>query len=868
MQASGSHATRTPLAVRRPRGCTSRAAWLAAATRSATLICSLIWFTGAVHAQAVPSPEDVLGYPLGERFTDHAGVLRYLDALATAVPTVVRGRPYGETPEGRALVQYVVARPDHMARIEEILERNRLLGDPDTPPARAREIASANPAVVYFSYGVHGNESSSSEAAMWTAWDLVRGADDVRGALDSLIVVIDPVANPDGRDRYVNWYRQARGHRPNPSPEAREHWEPWPGGRFNHYLFDLNRDWAWATQPETQARLATWDTWTPQVHVDFHEMGYATNYFFFPAAAPINPLYPTHILEWGRYFGAANARAFDEHGWAYYTSEGFDLFYPGYGDSWPSLLGAIGMTYEQAGSGRAGLTIRQPDDQMLTLRQRATQHRTSGNATLRAAAARRFALLSDFLRFHQAADDGLPDILVVAGEDARGSALLDLLRRQGIRVEQATRPFRADAAPHHGFSRRREFPAGTLLVRARQPRGRLAVTLLQPETVLEATHSYDITAWSLPFAYGIEAHSTRRPPDAGWIAATDRPRTAGTAPGARAIGMLAEPRFDNWPAVIRYLEDGGRVRVLNEAFTIEGRRWPAGTLFFPRVGIDDFAGRARTAGLHDIAVPVHSGRVDEGNDLGTGRSHNLTLPKVALIAGDGVAPTAVGAHWFFLEQTLQLPFDQLPPERLAAADLAAYDVIIATDMRANTLGDRGSAALKLWVERGGTLIATGSGARTVGASLAGIELRKPPEEPDETRLERALRGREDRQLERWNAQVPGAILAVQLDTAHPLAFGAGVSGDPTRLYVLHSGADVFEPDPEFETVGFFRAELERVSGVISERNLERLQQGSWLAMKRVQAGKVILFLDDPVFRHFWYATFQPYANAIMIGPGM
>jgi hypothetical protein len=825
--------------------------------------------TAPLAAQAAPpSPEQVLGYGIGQRFTDHANVLRYMEALAAAMPSMVRVQQYGESVEGRRLVQIVIARPDHLQRLDEILDRNRQLGDPATPAARAREIAASNPAVVYFSYGVHGNESSSSEAAMWTAWDLVRGDADVAGVLDSVVVVIDPVTNPDGRDRYVNWYRQARGVTPNPNPETREHWEPWPGGRFNHYLFDLNRDWAWATQQETQARLATWDRWTPQVHVDFHEMGFGTTYFFFPAADPINPMYPEHILTWGRRFGDANARAFDRHGWTYYTGEGFDLFYPGYGDSWPSLVGSIGMTYEQAGSGRAGLAVRQPDGQILTLAQRATQHRTAGNATLRAAADGRAALLSDFVAFHQSMGDGLQDIVIVPGEAGRARALLDLLQRQGIRVEQATRAFRADATPHHGFGNRRDFPAGTYLVRVRQPRGRLAATLLQPETVLDATYSYDISAWSLPFAYGIEAHSLRRTPDAGWTAAAQPPTLGGTLPSGGVIGMLAPPGFGNWPAVVRYLQAGGRVRVLNEAFTIEGRDWPAGTLFFPRAGVENYADRIRDAGIHQLAVPVATGRATAGNDLGTGGSYNVKLPRVALVGGDGAGPTALGAHWFFLEQTLQLPFDMLPPDRIASADLGEYDVIITPDMGRNALGERGNEALKQWVQRGGTWIATGSAARGLGAALAEVKLREDPRPDEETRRARGLLGREERQLERWEAQVPGAILSVQLDPAHPLAFGAALDGQASRLFVLHSGAQVFEPDPDFETVGHFQAQLERVSGVIAERSLQRLQQGSWLVMKRLGSGRAILFIDDPIFRHFWYSTFQPYASAIMVGPAL
>ncbi|HEX2189807.1 MAG TPA: M14 family metallopeptidase, partial [Longimicrobiaceae bacterium] len=341
---------------------------------------------GAAAQQAPPSPAEFLGYPMGRHFTPYAGVRDYARALADASPRV-EYRPYGVTPERRELFQLVIATPENLARLDPILAANAELTRPETSAERARQLAASNPAVVYFSYGVHGNESSSSEAGMWTAWDLARGAPEVAGALDSLVVVIDPVANPDGRDRYVHWFTSVVGETPDPDPQSREHREPWPGGRFNHYLFDLNRDWSWGTQPETRARLATWNRWNPQVHVDFHEMSPNSSYFFFPASAPINPIYPDYVLRWGKRFGEANARAFDAQGWDYYTAEAFDLFYPGYGDSWPSLTGAIGMTYEQAGHGAAGLAFRREDGDTLTLHDRAAHHRAAGNATLRAAAA-------------------------------------------------------------------------------------------------------------------------------------------------------------------------------------------------------------------------------------------------------------------------------------------------------------------------------------------------------------------------------------------------------------------------------------------------------------------------------------------------
>jgi hypothetical protein len=843
-------------------------------------------------ASRIASPAEVLGYALGERFTDVAATERYFEALAAASPRV-RVRRYGQTLEGRPLLQVVVAREDYLSRLDEVLARNRELTQPGTTEGRAKEIAATNPGVAYFSYGVHGNESSSTEAALWTAWDLASGSPSVAGVLDSLIVVIDPVVNPDGRDRYVTWYRQAQGVTPNPDPESREHWEQWPSGRTNHYLFDLNRDWAWLTQPETHARLATWDYWSPQVHVDFHEMSYNSSYFFFPATAPINPLYPEHILSWGKYIGQANAAAFDQHGWAYYTGESYDLFYPAYGDSWPSLTGAIGMTYEQAGGGSAGVEVRRRDGQILTLAMRAQHHRISGEATLRATAARKSALLGDFAHFHRTVGEGTPDILLVpAGDDARVAALVDLLRSEDREVQRATKAFQTDATAHQGFRARKEFPAGTYVVRARQPRGRLAVTLLQPETVLKASFSYDISAWSLPYAYGVEAHRSSRVPDADWQtvpkppepdftrsvkhegleAATISRARDGAANGnatSEPYGYLVRPTVAAWRALVQYLQQQMKpvAVILQHGFTIEGNRWPAGTIFLARGEEQNQRDLVAASGLTPYAVPVRSGFATEGHDLGTDESYRIKLPRIAVLTGEKISASSYGAHWFFLEQTLRLPFNAVPAERVADLHWEDYDVLVVPELAGSTFDDKTLEPVKRWIQRGGTLIAVGGAAKALATPLAEIKAREEKKD-EKADLDRALRGREAREQDRWQQEVPGTILATRLDPAHPLAFGAGAGADSTRLYVLKNGNLVFEPDEAYESVAFFPDKLEKVSGVISGKSLEQLSRGTWLATKRVGRGHVVLFADDPLFRAFWYGTFQPYINALMLGPSL
>jgi len=841
-------------------------------TGAVALASALFSVVSAAAQPAPPSPEQVLGYALGERFTAYAGVQQYARALAAAAPDRVRYLAYGQTHEGRELFQLVIARPDVMSRLDAVLAANGELTRPTTTALRAAQVAASNPAVVYFSYGVHGNESSSSEAALWTAYDLARGAAEVRGVLDSVVVIIDPVVNPDGRDRYVNWYRSVRGERPNPDPQSREHREPWPGGRYNHYLFDLNRDWAWGTQRETRARLATWWRWNPQVHVDFHEMGYNSSYFFFPATAPINPIYPDYVLKWGQRFGQANARAFDQHGWAYYTGEEFDLFYPGYGDSWPSLTGAIGMTYEQAGHSAAGQAVTRTDGDTLTLRERAMHHWASGEATLRAAMAGKTQLLTDYASAARTAGTNEQDFLLVPGTDpTRVQALVAHLRMQGIEVERANGGFGAGARPYAGFAARSQFPAGTYRVRARQRLGRLAVTLLQQETPLRADFSYDISAWSLPYAYGVAAYRVSPGLGGGWspvpaFVSTDGPGNgvaSNAAAPSPAYGYLVLPGAEQTGAVMRFLDAGGRVRVLGKAATFGGRKWPAGTWFLPTRGNDSLQARAARAGLGAFAASVATGRSEEGIDLGSENVRAIRRPRVAVVSGDGVDPSSFGALWYFMDQQLGMNFDAIDGGDLARSDLSQYDVVVIPDASPRAI--RGAAdTLKAWVQRGGRVVALAGGAEAF-AEAAGVKTREAPADSSAIRS-RYLQGREERERQEFRQEVPGMITTVTLDPAHPLAFGAGQDGNAAQTFVLHQGSLVFEPGEGIETVAYFPAAPQRLSGLISNDNLRRLRQGGWLVSKEMGRGSVVLFADDPLFRLFFRSTQPLLLNAILLGP--
>jgi len=357
------------------------------------LLLGLLLSACCCFAQAPPSPEAFLGYPLGAHFTPHYKIVEYFRAVAGAVPEQMKLEQYGTTYEGRPLLLAFIASPENMRRLEDIRKNNLRLAGMLHDSLKPDEHA---PVIVWLSYNVHGNEPASSEAAMKTLYELVNPASArAKQWLPNSVIVIDPCINPDGRDRYVHWYNDVVGAQPNADPQSREHQEPWPRGRTNHYNFDLNRDWAWQTQVETQQRLKKYNAWLPQVHVDYHEQGYNNPYYFAPAAEPYHDV----ITPWQREFqimiGKNNARYFDRNGWLYFTKEEFDLFYPSYGDTYPIYNGGIGMTFEQGGI-NAGLAVQTADGDTLTLAQRLEHHFTTGISTIEVASAHAEQLIKEF----------------------------------------------------------------------------------------------------------------------------------------------------------------------------------------------------------------------------------------------------------------------------------------------------------------------------------------------------------------------------------------------------------------------------------------------------------------------------------------
>jgi len=469
---------------------------------------SLILSFHSTFAQQIPPPQAVLGFPLGSQFSRHHQIVDYVEQLAEA-SNLVEMKQYGTTPEGRPLIAAIITSEANHKRLESIRQQNLALanmGESESTKATA---------IVWMSYNVHGDEAVCSEAAMGFMHQLLTKPSYTRW-LDSLVVILDPCLNPDGRDRYVNWYRNASSNIPNVHANSWEHHQPWPGGRLNHYCFDLNRDWAWQSQSESQQRLAFYQQWMPQVHVDFHEMGYNSPYFFAPAAEPYHPQITSWQREFQQLMGANHAKYFDQNNWLYYTGEVFDLYYPSYGDTWPIFNGAQGFTYEQGGSGRAGRAVARSKGDTLTVQDRLQHHLTTSISTVELSFQHRDKLLEAFQDYFSGEVSGKYKTYIVkkANASPRLSAFTKLLYRQKITYTTAAESIKKSFTGFSYLANASEtsfsLEKGDILISTNQPQGHLVQVLFEPHTTLSDSLTYDLTAWALPYVFQIEAYAAEQ----------------------------------------------------------------------------------------------------------------------------------------------------------------------------------------------------------------------------------------------------------------------------------------------------------------------------------------------------------------------
>ena len=827
------------------------------------LLC-LSWLsTGAQAQDALQPPAAFLGYELGDRFTPHHRVVDYVRHVAEQSPQV-QLQQYGTTYEGRPLLTAFVSSPGNLEQLETIRQNNlrkagRATGD----------ISGPETAIVWLSYNVHGNESVSTESAMQTLYELAdSGNNRTRPWLDDVVVVIDPCMNPDGRERYVQWYNRMVGRTPNAAPQAREHDEPWPGGRANHYYFDLNRDWAWGTQQETQQRLPLYNRWLPHIHVDFHEQGVNDPYYFAPAAEPFHE----NITDWQRSFqttiGKNHARYFDQNSWLYFTREVFDLFYPGYGDTWPLFNGAIGMTYEQGGSGRAGLAVETAAGDTLTLYDRMIHHHTTGLSTVEIAAENSNRLQAEFAAYYEQAQTDPPGpyeayVVKPGGHADRLAALAEHLNHQGIQYGYATEERRTRGV-HYGQqeTQRVTVAPGDLVISAYQPKSRLVKVLFEPKPELADSVTYDITAWALPYAYQLEA-----------AALTERlaPDTE-QAPDQAESDLAVERPYaylTPWRSVqdLRFLsallQADIKLRFAQKPFTIDGRDYARGTLVLTRTGnthLGDRFDEIVRATAQQMEQPLHAvrtGFVDTGSDFGSDNVPFLERPNVAILAGSPLSSYAMGEVWHYFDQQIQYPATLMHADGFEVNDLDDYHVLVLPSGGYDSvLDDEAKAALRSWIRDGGRVIAMG-GALSAFAGSDGFALkRKSDESDDEDAPKTTPYSQRDREAAAEGT--PGSIHPVVLDNTHPLGFGLGAT-----YYTLKRNDDNFALMDDDWNVGRLDTGTP-VSGFMGHEAQQRIANTLVFGVESMGAGAIIYFVDNPLFRGFWYGGKLLFGNAVFL----
>lgn len=815
-----------------------------------------------VSAQTVPTPSEFLEYPLGTKFTPHFKVEAYFRKVAAAAGGMVKLESYGETYEGRPLLLAVVSSPANMARLKEIREQNLNL-------VAGKGQAGNQPVIVWLSYNVHGNEAVSTEAAMQTLYALTTERKDLLG---NAVVIIDPCLNPDGRERYVNFYNSTQSKGSDPAPYAREHFEPWPGGRSNHYYFDLNRDWAWQSQLESRQRLVQYNQWMPQVHVDFHEQGIDAPYYFAPAAEPLHDV----VTPWQRSFqveiGKHNAGYFDAKGWLYFTREQFDLFYPSYGDTYPMYNGAIGMTYEQGGSGRAGLAIVTRQGDTLTLKDRMEHHITTGIATIEMAARNAGRVVSEFAKYYreavtQPAGEYKSYIVKAAGNPEKLQQLYELLKRNGIEAGFASGSGNANGFFY--FSGKIEsfrIEPGDMVISAYQSRSNLLRVLFEPVARLADSVTYDITAWSLPYAYGLPAYALKQKMDiATGLPAIQPPVAQGQ--GATYAYLAPWNSTRDLKFLVALLNRNIRVRYSETAFSIGGQNYPAGTLVITKSGNEGMnrpfetvvPELARRMGISLVQVPT--GFVDKGADFGSDKIRYVSKPKVAVVAGDGVSSLGMGEVWHFFEQQIDYPVTVLPVSSLYSTDWKTVDVLILPDGNYSMLSDKAVAdRLKEWVSAGGKLIAMEEAVAQLSQGDWGIRLKKDEKKEDDKKDPYSLlRSYANRERESVTQFIPGAIYKVQLDKTHPLAFGY-----PDYYYTLKQNDKL----AEFIGSGGWNVGVLKkdsyLTGFVGAQTKARLQDGLLFGVKNMGAGEIVLMIDNPLFRSFWENGKLLFGNAVFL----
>jgi hypothetical protein len=904
------------------------------------------FYTRGEYRPNVPRPQSILRYDVGDFHTTYAQMEQVINAIASAAPDRVKIFDIGETNEHRMQHLVAISSPENMARLDEIKANIGRLADPrKTSSAEAQQIIQNDPSIAWMAYTIHGNESASFEAMMQVMYQLAASNEpETLNILKNTVVLLLTGENPDGHERFVTFYNSiAVG---DANRNAYEHREPWAiFGRYSHFRFDLNRDTLAQSQKETQNMQAAFMEWHPQLSIDHH--GQPSQMFFPPDSLPINPNLPQPAFDkWNSRYGRANAAAFDANHWDYYVRDIYDAFYPGYWDMYPSLNGAIGMTYETDGGGFKGIRWTRDDGTIVTLRSAIAKHYVAGLTALSITAQNKNERLKDYYDFHANAMRDAANtwkikrvVISPAKDPVKAAELVELLRRSNIEVKIASEGFNSKVA--HSYMEKnapaaaRSFPAGSYVIDLDQPQAVLIKAILEQDTpqdkafvddnmarfrrnqmrgsgqTKEDFGFYDITAWSLPLAFGLDAWWTEDVSPVNGAMATAESVAAlkrGNYGGRASVAYIIPYDSDSTgPAMIRLLQQGYRIAVATKPLNAAGKNWPRGTFVIrisrnPDTIHDAVAKLANDLGIRVIAA--NSGFPDEGDTGIGGESVNsLRMPKIAMVADDAVDQTSYGSIWWTLDR-YGIPFTALSVSAIRGGALKDFNVLILPDGSAGRymalFGAGGVSTLKSFASEGGTII-TARGA-SVFAALKDVNLTSsrlvgsdaddekgkadddkaaasaaanpspspsatPVEQPDDITegIAPSLPPIASPSADNNKVPValPGSIMRATVDRTTYLTYGL----EQNELPVLLASGYFFRYSKEGNNAIVFDAKPRRpltISGFTWEGNTEKLLAGTaYVIDEPTGNGHVILFAEEPFFRGLFRSTTRPFMNSIL-----
>ncbi|TXH59937.1 MAG: zinc carboxypeptidase [Bacteroidia bacterium] len=808
------------------------------------------------------SPQKFLGYELGTQFTPHYKLVAYAKHVADN-SKMVSLKHYGTTNEGRELLVLFIGTESNISNLSNIQSENISLTKENGAAANSQ------PALVWLSYNVHGNEPTSSEAALQTLYDLVDPSNaKTKEWLKNTVVVIDPCLNPDGRDRYVNWYNSMVGKKYNVNPYTREHMEPWPRGRSNHYYFDLNRDWAWQTQVESQQRMALYNSWLPQVHVDFHEQGYNEPYYFAPAAEPMHDV----LTKWQRDFqvtiGKNHASYFDKEGWLFFTKERFDLFYPSYGDTYPLYNGAIGMTYEQGGI-NAGLGVITNEGDTLTFVERVAHHVTTGLSTIEISSKNASKLVSEFKKYFQDSYAGKMDsyktyVVKYSPENAQKlEDLKALLQKNKIEFKSSSskaslRGFNYFTKKDEGFSLDKQ----DVIISSNQSKSALVRVLFEPESRLTDSVTYDITAWAIPYVYGLPSYAVKSN-ISGETYTTEKIENKLSDAYGYVFGWSGMQSAQLASAL---MQKGIKLKVSDLPFSLNGKEYAAGSILILKGNnqkLNSQFSRDVAQLANQFHVPIETlstGMVDAGLDFGSQSVRALKMPNIVVLSGASVNSIAVGEVWSYFDNILKYPVSMVNVEDVNRINWAATDVLILPEGGYGFLMNKTSETqLQNWIKAGGKLIAM-EGALMQLSQLDWVKLKSQELDVDSAKINKIeVSNFAQRERKSVSSTTPGAIFKVDVDNTHPLMFGY-----PKYYYTLKQSTNIFKfKGDEGWNVGVIK-DNKQVAGFVGEKLGKALKNGVVFAVQDYGKGQIISFADNILFRNFWNNGNLVFANAVFL----